>query len=163
MVLADTVAAATRRAYRPSMSPPQPPPGSALPPHPVLNALLVCDLTIQDRTSGRMSLIEVLENIYHRKFPARQERLRVYFNVTDAQGTYRLRADLVYLDDLAVLGRYRMGITLADRTSSGESSFEADGLTFPRPGRYEIRLYANDRFLGVKAFNVVEGGDLAPP
>ncbi len=125
--------------------PAQLPPERSGPSHPALNALLVCDLTIQDRTTARTSLIEILENIYHGSFPARQERLRVYVNLTDARGDYRLRADLVRLEDLAVIGQHWLDITLAERTSTAEAFFDADGSTFPRPGRYEFRLYANDR------------------
>ena len=48
------------------------------------------------------------------------------------------------------------GVTLSERTSTTEASFQADGCAFERAGRYEFRLYANERFLGAKAFSVIQ-------
>ena len=87
----------------------------------------------------------------------------MYVNLTDARGGYHLRADLVRLEDLAVIGQYWLDITLAERTSTAEAFFDADGSSFSRAGRYEFRLYANDRFLGAKSFTVIQTEGTAAP
>ena len=48
------------------------------PPHPALNAMLICDVAFQDEASGKTSLIGVFETVTAFKFPARHGRLCVY-------------------------------------------------------------------------------------
>ena len=125
------------------------------PPHPAANAMLICDATFQDEASGKTSLIGVFETVSAFQFPARHGRLSVYAKLTDAQGEYRLRLELVRLEDLRVVGQGQFGATFADRMTPVELSFQVWDTFFEAPGRYEFRLYANDRWVGSKSLNVV--------
>ncbi len=51
--------------------------------------------------------------------------------------------------------------SFADRMTPGELIFALENLALERPGRYEFRLYANDRFVAAKSFTVVAAAPVA--
>lgn len=125
--------------------------------------MLICDNTIREEGSGKVSLIGIFENILvapAAQFPVRHGLLCVYAKVTDAEGEYGIRLELVRLDDELTMGGGEAQVTLADRMTPAEFVFQLPDLVFERPGRYEFRLFANRRCVGNKSFSVVH---LAPP
>jgi hypothetical protein len=130
-----------------------------MPPHPVLNAMLICDQTFQDEQSGKMTLVGVFETVRAYQFPARHGRLCVYAKLADVQGEYRLRLELVQLEELKVVGQGHLSATFNDRMTPVELSFQVLDTVFERAGRYEFRLYANDRWVGSKTLAVAPAAE----
>jgi hypothetical protein len=124
-------------------------------PHPSLNAMLLCDLTIREHGTGKISLIGVFENISATTFPVVHRALSVYAKLADAEGEYAIKLELVRLDDSRVVAQGLLRATFADRMTPGELIFNLENLGFERAGRYEFRLYAEDRFVAGKTFTVV--------
>jgi hypothetical protein len=125
------------------------------PPHPILNAMLLCDLTVREEGTGKYTLVGIFENINARAFPYRHGSLSVYAKITDAQGDYSIGLQFVRLEDLQVIGEGNLSATIPDRNAVSELVFQLGGLAFERPGRYEFRLLANGRAVGIKTFNVL--------
>ena len=71
-------------------------------------------------------------------------------------GHYQIRLELVRLEDEASVGRLDVEMTVGDRMGYGELIFNLDRLIFERPGRYEFRLFAGDRYIGGVVFTVIE-------
>jgi hypothetical protein len=46
--------------------------------------------------------------------------------------------------------------SFAERMTPGEQIFNLENLGFERPGRYEFRLYAAERFVAGKSFTVAQ-------
>lgn len=136
--------------------------GPALP-HPALNAMLICDQAIQEEASGKTSLVGVFEAVRAYHFPARHGFLCVYAKLTDAQGAYQIRLELVRLDDLRIVGQNQLRATFGDRMAPAEVVFQIGDLVFEGPGRYEFRLYANDRWVGSKTLNVTKAPEAQGP
>jgi len=141
---------------------PDSPVETTAPPHPAINAMLICDQALVEESTAKSTLVGVFETINAFQFPARHGPCCVYAKVTDAEGQYRIRLDLVRLEDLSVLGQGQFNATFGNRMSSAELVFQLYGLTFPEPGRYEFRLYANNRWMGSKALNVVRAPEPKP-
>ena len=72
-----------------------PSPEDALLPHPAYSAMLICDMAIREEGTGKVSLIGIFENVSATVFPARHPLLCVYCKLTDAQGDYAFRLELV--------------------------------------------------------------------
>jgi hypothetical protein len=109
-------------------------------PRPVLQAMLVCDQAIREA-----------------EFPLVWARpTAVYARVTDAEGHYQIRLELVRLEDEVSVGRLDVEMTAGDRMGFGELIFNLDRLIFERPGRYEFRLFAGDRYVGGVVFTVIQ-------
>ncbi|MBI2115772.1 MAG: hypothetical protein HYT85_11895 [candidate division NC10 bacterium] len=138
----------------------EPQPGQDVPtaPHPALNAMLICDLAIREEGSGKVSLIGIFENISASQFPI-QQGLCVYAKLVDAEGEYQFRLELVRLEDLQILGQGEFRVAFADRMTPAEIIFNL-GVGFDRPGRYEFRLHANNKWVASKSLSVVQ---MAPP
>jgi hypothetical protein len=132
-----------------------PAPGPAAPPHPVFKAMLICDQAIREEGTGKTSLIGIFEQIGARRFPVRHSSLAVYAMMTDAQGEYAVRLELVRLDDLMTVGEGQGRMTVEDRQKTTEITFTLANLQFEQPGTYEFRLYASGRLVGHKTFRVL--------
>ena len=113
--------------------------------------MLLCDLTIREHGTGKISLIGVFENISAPRFPVVHRALSVYAKLTDAEGDYVIR-----LEDSHVVAQGTLTATFADRMSPGELIFNLENLGLERPGRYEFRLYADGRFVAGKSFTVIQ-------
>jgi hypothetical protein len=124
-------------------------------PHPSLNAMLLCDQTIREQGTGKISLIGIFENISAARFPVVHRALSVYAKLADAEGEYAIRLELVRLDDGHVVAQGAMRAAFADRITPAELIFALENLGLERPGRYEFRLHADDRFVAGKSFTVV--------
>jgi len=123
-------------------------------PHPSLNAMLLCDHTIREQGTGKVSLIGIFESIASGRFPVVHRALSVYAKLTDAEGEYAIRLELVRLDDTHVVAQGTLRASFADRMTPGELIFALENLGLERAGRYEFRLFADDRFVAAKSFTV---------
>ena len=125
-------------------------------PHPSLNAMLLCDLTIREQGTGKVSLIGIFESTSSARFPVVHRALSVYAKLGDAEGEYAIRLELARLDDGHVVAQGALRAAFADRMTPGELIFALENLGLERAGRYEFRLFANDRFVAGKSFTVLQ-------
>jgi uncharacterized protein DUF6941 len=124
--------------------------------------MLICDQTLQEGATGKNSLVGIFENIAAHQFPAGCGFLTVYAKLTDAQGDYRIRLELIHLSDLTVIGQGQFRASIGDRMVPAELVFQIGGLVFQKPGQYEFRLYANDRWVGSKSLRLVQAPEPVP-
>jgi len=137
-------------------------PTSLAAPHPACNAMLICDQAVQEGATGKTSLVGIFENVSAHQYPAHCGLFTVYAKLTDAQGEYRIRLELISLGDFTVIGQKEFRATIADRMVPAELVFQIAGLVFEKPGRYEFRLYANERWVGSKSLYFVQARDPVP-
>jgi hypothetical protein len=116
--------------------------------------MLLCDHTIREHGTGKISLIGIFENISAPHFPVVHRALSVYAKLGDAEGEYTVRLELVRLDDGQIVTQGDLKATFADRMTAGDLIFALENLGLDRPGRYEFRLHANDRFVAGTTFVV---------
>lgn len=124
---------------------------------PVINAMLLCDIIITEAGSNKKSLIGIFENIYAGVFPCRHYQLSVYVKFTSAQGKYNFRLELVDLTGNQTIGRGEVPqLEVSDKLGSYELAFNLIGLEFKHDGKYEFRIFADDKMFGQKTFNVMK-------
>lgn len=127
-------------------------------PPPLVSVILICDIIIRDEASRKYSLIGIIKSLEAGRFPYTRESLSAYAMLTDAEGRYAIRLALVRLEDLAVFREIvSIEVRLHERNAVGELVLDLPGIIFERPGRYEFQLYANNRLVGVRALNVIQG------
>jgi len=127
----------------------------AKPPKPILNAMLICDQTIREELTGKISVIGIFGAIQSSRFPVYHHSLSIYANLGDAQGSYRLRLELLRADTMQAIGRAETTVEVRDRMLPAEFVFDLRQLVFDRPGRYQFELYANDESVGSRSFQVL--------
>lgn len=121
---------------------------------PKANAMLICDYVITERTTNKKSLIGVFENIGAPKFPCTHYALSVYIKLTEAQGTFQFRLELIDLKTNTMIGKSETpdNVNIQNPLIAHELVFNLKGLRFLHPGEYEFRIFANDRIFGQKTF-----------
>jgi hypothetical protein len=123
--------------------------------------MLLCDHTIREHGTGKVSLIGIFENISAARFPVVHRSLSVYAKLVDAEGEYTIRLELLRLEDGHAVAQGTLRATFADRMTPAELIFALENLDLERPGRYEFRLHANERFVAGKSFVVVQAAAVA--
>ncbi len=133
-------------------------------PVPKTNAMLICDYVITERGTNKKSLIGVFENIGAATFPCTHFAMSVYIKLTDAQGSYRFRLELIDLQSDNLIGKSEMPeeIHVPSPLLAHELVFNLRGVRFMHAGEYEFRIFANDKIFGQKKF-AVEGMKQNPP
>jgi len=123
-------------------------------PIPVLTAMLLCDMVITDPDSRKKTLVGIFSLLRSLQFPTRRT-MAVYARLTDAQGRYVFRLELVDIERDRVLAD---GVSdpaeIRDRLSSFDFALPIT-VTLENPGLYEFRLYANNAYLGRTTFTAV--------
>src|SRR4051812_19974243 len=103
--------------------------GNAELPRPALEAMVLCDHAIREVTTSKITLVGVFDLISSDEFPVTWgHEIFVYSRVTDAQGTYPIRLELVRLDDEVSVGRLDGQAEMADRVKSNELVFQLVGV-----------------------------------
>ena len=126
-------------------------------PNPSIQAFLVCDSVIEDSLTKKKSLIGIFTHLQAATFPFQHHQLGLYFCLTDAEGTYHLEIDLVYVNTDQLVCRASLpDIAIHDRLQIADFGINIPALLFPAPGRYEIRLRMNSRVIAQKDFHVIQ-------
>jgi hypothetical protein len=125
---------------------------------PKANAMLVCDNVITEQGTKKKSLIGIFESIGARNFPFIHPFLSVYVKLTEGNGTYHFRLEMVNLKTNQVTGEGKIPeeIVIDNPLKSHELVFNLRGLRFNDPGEYEFRMYSNDQIFAQKTFYVQE-------
>src|SRR5437773_6997486 len=122
--------------------------------------MLVCERTIREQQTNKTSLIGLFGRVASAGFPMQYiGGLSVYARVTDAEGRYQMRLELVRLDDEQAIGRGEVVAEIESRMGAHELTYNIPGLVFERPGTYEFRLFANGLFVGSAPLYVVESSE----
>jgi hypothetical protein len=110
--------------------------------------MLVCERIITDVRSGRVSLIDLLAEVSAPRVPLIIPSVSVYARLTDAIGAYTLFLDVVRRDDLLEIARTELGdFEATDPLEDGQILVHQLGLRLPSAGAYDLRLWANGRFV----------------
>jgi hypothetical protein len=120
-------------------------------PAPVVLAMLLCDMAITEQGTHKKTLVGIFQRVNARAFPTPQQ-MAIYVHLTDAQGTYIFRIDIVDVDRNNILGTVTSNsIEVPNRLEPFDFVFPI-GMLIPEPGLYEFRLYANDAYLSSISF-----------
>src|SRR5690242_10792688 len=120
----------------------------AEPPVPTLLALLLCDSVIQDAQTTKKSLIGIFTELNALGFPTVMN-VSVFARLTDAEGRYRFRIDVVNLNEnKALVSLPTSDLQAADQLTFLELVMQIQGLIIPSPGKYEFQVWGNDVYLG---------------
>ena len=103
-------------------------------------ALILCDTIIQDRETGKRSLIGLFSQIHSPKFPCTHPSMRILVSVTGGQGTYPCKIVCEHPDlDKPVINldcplKFQNPFQVLDMV------FQLKSVHFPIPGKYEIKV-----------------------
>ena len=132
---------------------------------PVVTSFLIADAVIQDRQTGKWSVIGIFDKIYGPDFPCVHPTLALYIKFADAQGRYRVKVEFRDSEDKRISAFEGIEFEAKDRLRGGDLGFSTHGLPLQKPGRYQFQLYLNDEFSASVPLDVfkIEAPPKPPP
>lgn len=130
-------------------------------PAPLVLAIMICDTTVRDADTGKVSVLNAFNNIHSGVFPCVHPTLTVFISLTDVVGNVALRLDLLRIDaegadDETIFSTGELPIHADDPRMVFDIPIRLNGPSFPRAGEYRFHLYADDAYLIGRRFFVSE-------
>ncbi|HUI08043.1 MAG TPA: hypothetical protein VL486_13675 [Verrucomicrobiae bacterium] len=132
-------------------------------PSPTGLAIVICDQIIEDKFTGKKSLIGIFNQIGTQTFPCRHPQLCVFVSLTEGRGQCAARLRIIHDQSEHVVAEVNGNIQFSDVHVVVELNFNLVGLTFPEPGMYSIEFYCDDALILERRFNVVKMQPQPPP
>ncbi|MBI3844764.1 MAG: hypothetical protein HY292_09020 [Planctomycetes bacterium] len=120
---------------------------------PVLDGIILCDQIIEDRLSGKKSIIGIFQEILAAKFPCVHPCMWIYAAISDAEGDFEFELRLLEGESLNRISSSRTSkIRIANRLQRTEIQIRMDGLPLKKPGQYVFQILANGELMAEKPF-----------
>ncbi|MBI4834318.1 MAG: hypothetical protein HY811_05830 [Planctomycetes bacterium] len=123
-------------------------------PKPIPLAMIICDSVIEDRITGKKSLIGIFNNIAVAQFPCQHPSINVFFTLTEGIGEYQGCLRCVKLDTNEIIININGPIPFPNRLATVEFNFELKNIRFPTEGQYVFELLCDDQPVISRKFNV---------
>ena len=117
-------------------------------------AIVVCDQIIEDKLTGKKSLIGIFNNIAAQQFPCRHPQISVFVSLTEGRGQCQARLRIAHEESDTVIADVNGQIQFPDIHAVVELVFNLVGLTFPEPGLYAIEFHCADALVLERRFHV---------
>jgi hypothetical protein len=105
--------------------------------------LFLCDLLIVEAQTQKVSLINLFERVRAQSFPSPPRPFVVYAFLTDGFGDVELMIEIEGLSRMERVYSYTTRVRFPDRVTATHFKFTVTDCSFPRPGQYQVVLYAN--------------------
>jgi len=123
-------------------------------PVPIPLAMVICDTVIQDKKTGKKTLVGLFNNVGAKKVPVIHPSLNVYIILTEGTGNYDGKLKCVVDDDIVL----EMGGPLVFKHPHqiAEWNFNLRNLPLPKFGDYRFEFYCNEELVLSRKFKVSE-------
>lgn len=126
-------------------------------PNPMPLAMIICDTLIEDRVTGKKSLIGMFNNVSSGVIPCVHPQMNVFIVMTEGLGDYEGTLRCVNDEEDKPVMEMKGPIAFKDPQQIVELNFELRNIKFPRYGGYRFEFFANDMPLISRRFAVSHG------
>ncbi len=121
-------------------------------PVPIPLAMVICDTVIEDKLTGKKSLIGLFNNINAKSVPTAHTGLNVYIALTEGIGSYEGKLKCLVDDDrvLEIGGP----LTFKHPHQIVEWNFNLRNLPLPKFGEYRFELLCDEKLVTSRKFKV---------
>jgi hypothetical protein len=115
-------------------------------PLPGCKAILLCERTLTELGTGRISLIGLIGTLSMPAFPTRTKPMKLFLHLVDGIGDYDITVEVHDLaEDRVVLKTRVVRISFADRLMPRKLIFSVPGLPITHAGRYDVIVFGNGK------------------
>lgn len=136
-------------------------------PPPKCKAILLCDQTILDATSGKVSIIGIFDLFNLPQFPGMLTPFMAFLQMTDGIGRYSITLEIHDLQGDVVVARAEgPEIDFPERASKINFATPVPALTLQHPGVYDFVVFADGQEIDRQKFTAQTPGgpgDVANP
>jgi len=117
-------------------------------PTPVLTAFLVCDQIVEDKATGKKTIVGTFNQIAASEFPTQHAPSSLYVKLIDCEGSYQFKIEFAKVSTQEILAECNGTANSKTRHEYAEYIIPWPSIPLPGPGEYEFRLWMNNSFLG---------------
>jgi len=114
---------------------------------PVLLAMVLCDLTIREQETQKLSLIGTFNGLFAGKFPCIHPSLSVYVALTGGRGVVPCALDMTSLRTGNSIFSLPGKVEFKDPIMVSEMVLQIQQIRFEEPGDYAIDFFADGEML----------------
>lgn len=116
---------------------------------PILLSAITCGRVIFDKVSGMTSIIDIIQTINARQFPARHPQIVFYCELTNGHGTTKVKIRLVDAqeEEKTIFEKEGM-VEFKDVKQIVTLAMDLHGIILPGPGEYRFQIFAGGFLLG---------------
>ncbi len=107
-------------------------------------ALLICDTMIEDKNTGKKSLIGLFSRIESARFPCLHPEMTIYVSLTSGRGKYPCEVICRQADGEKPVFAVKGDIQFPSQNHVVDLVFRMHGVRFPAPGTYWVHFLADD-------------------
>lgn len=122
---------------------------------PIGLALLPCDTIIEDRRTGKKSVIGIVGIIKSTKFPFEHSGMQLLVSLTGGHGGYPCRLELIREDTGAAVFSAPGKLRFSNPKQVVDVIFVLPKLTFSEPGVYLLKFWIDDVPLMMRPLQVI--------
>lgn len=134
-----------------------------MPPTPVVQAFLIADSVIQDRATGKWTVVGIFDQIYAASFPCVHPTVALYVKVADALGRYTVKVEFRDAQDQAVSAFEGIELEVKGRARGGEFGIATHGLPLAKPGVHRFLLHMNGEYVASASLEALKLEGKRPP
>ncbi|MBF0479646.1 MAG: hypothetical protein HQL26_09200 [Candidatus Omnitrophica bacterium] len=114
-------------------------------PNPMHLSMVICDSIIEDRLTGKKSLIGIFNNIQANAVPCVHPKLSVFIALTEGNGQYKAQLRCLKVGDEKEIFSVNGEVYFKDPSQIVELIFDFSGLNFPDYGDYRFDFLCEGR------------------
>jgi len=108
-------------------------------------ALVICDTIIEDKTTGKKSLIGIFDRIQATTFPCTHPAMSIFVSLTGGRGKYPCEIVCRHGDSSSAMAFSAKGnIAMRDPGQVVDLLFQVKGVHFPQPGTYWVHFMVDE-------------------
>ena len=116
---------------------------------PILLSAITCNRVIFDKVSGMPSIIDIVQTIDAKSYPARHPQIVFFCEMTNGHGTTDVKIGLVNTQDEEKIIFEREGKVRFENVKQIVTlAMNLQGIVFPSPGEYRFQLFGGGNLLG---------------
>jgi len=123
-------------------------------PKPIPLSMVICDSIIDDRLSGKKSVIGIFNNIAAAELPCRHQSLYVYCVLTEGIGQYEGTLKCTHLQQNKSIFSLNGPIKFPNPLATIEFIFDMKNIVFEQEGMYVFELLCDDQPVISRKINV---------
>lgn len=123
---------------------------------PLLLAMILCDSTLREEGTHKLTLLGTFNGLYSHTFPCTHPMFSVFVALTDGRGKVPCRLCMTSLETGNEIFSLPGQIDFQDPTGVAELTFQLRSVTFEKPGDYAIEFFAEGEPLGSRKLRVAK-------
>ena len=107
-------------------------------------SLLMCDAIIEDKHTGKKTLVGLFDRVHARRFPCVHPFMCVFVSLTGARGKFPCEVVCRHQDSHTVAFSAKGEVTMRDPRQVVDLVFRLSGVTFAKPEMYWLNFIIDD-------------------